>query len=131
LLLFNGTPPTDTYNLSLHDALPICGQEQIVLVAESAAKAAGRLQEAQAAEDLGAVVGGVVPEQVAAEGRQAAAVAEQVADGQLAGGVGVVELEPRQVLGDGVVPLDLALIHEDGDSRGGKCLGAGGDAEEG
>ena len=41
---------------------------------------------------------------------------EQVANRQLARDVGVVELEPGQVVDDGRVPLELALLDEQADA---------------
>ena len=56
---------------------------------------------------------------------------EQIADGDFARHVRVVELEPGQVFGDRIVPADLALVHQHADRRGGHRLGGGADGEAG
>ena len=60
-------------------------------VAEARAESPRRLDLAQALEDLGAIEARAVPELIGA--REAAAVRQQIAHGEVARGVGVVELE--------------------------------------
>jgi hypothetical protein len=57
-------------------------------------------------------------------------VRQQVADGHLAGDVGVVQLEGGHVLRHRVVPADLAFVHQHGERGGGERLGVGRDAEK-
>src|SRR5262245_30557518 len=71
-------------------------------------------------ENLVAAVGRVVPDEVAPERRQPAAVTDEVADGQLAGDVRVIQLKGGQVLGCLVLPAELALVYENGQGSGGE-----------
>ncbi len=91
-----------------------------VVVGEARAEAGRRLQEAQAPHRIGAGdLGGRHEEQVTLPQSEAAAMHQQVADRHLARDPGVVHPEIRQVIDDRVVPVDLALVHEDRE-RGGR-----------
>src|SRR6185437_13124259 len=99
-------------------------------VAELAAEARIGRQVANAAQDFGAAVGRSIPEQVAAPA-QAAAMGEEVADRDLAGDVGVVELEAGQVLRSVIVPVHAARVDHHRNGGGGEGLGIGADGEDG
>ena len=126
-------------NVAAHEVVPTLSgggrhdlarrEEHDVLVAVAAAETPAGLQEADAAQDLVAVVRRRPPQPVAA--RKAAAVREQVPDRQLPGHVRVSKLETGEVLRDGIVPGDLAGIDEHGEGGRGERLGAGRDGEEG
>ena len=74
--------------------------------------------------------GGVGPvHEVPGAQAQARTVGEQVADGEFAGDVGIRQLEARQVLDDGVIPGQLALVHQDRHGGRAESLGIGGDAK--
>ena len=55
---------------------------------------------------------------------------EQIAQRHFARDVGIVHLKPRQVLGYGVVPCDLALVHQNAQRRRRKGFRIRGDAEQ-
>ncbi len=88
---------------------------------------AGR-QVPRAPQDLRPVERRGDPEQIVA--RQPAAVGEQVADGQLAADVSVLELEGGEVVRHRVVPAQLPLVHQHPQRRHRHRLGGGGDGEE-
>ncbi len=69
-----------------------------------------------------------VPQQIGI--RHTGPMRQQVADPHLAGHVRVVEGEPRQVLGDRVVPPELALVDEHAERRRGHRLGRRADGEQ-
>ena len=110
----------------------LAGHEvQHVVVGVGAAEAGRRLDVAQPPGNLLPVVGARgPPEQVARAEAEAAPVNQQVADRQLARHVRVVHLEPRQVVDDGRVPLQLALLDEQAERRGGEHLRVRRDAEQ-
>ena len=111
------------------DELPGRDVEQVV-VGVGAAETGGRLDEAQALDDfVAAEVAGRKEHQVAGAQAEPAAVRQQVADRHLAGDVRVVHLEGGHVLGDRVVPADLAFVHQHGERGAGERLGIGRDAE--
>jgi hypothetical protein len=56
--------------------------------------------------------------------------ASKVAHGHLAGGVRVVHAEAGKLVGDLVVPRELALVDEDGQRGSDECLGARADGED-
>ena len=105
--------------------------EQVVVI-ELGAEARYRLQVAQAVHDLGTRhVGGRKEHQVAGAQAQAAAVRQQVANGEFARDVRVVHAELRQDVDDLVVPAHLAFVHEHGEGRRREGLGVGADLEQG
>jgi len=71
----------------------------------------------------------VIPEQIVAA--DAAAMAEQIAHGEHRVGVRVGELEAGQVLANGVIPVDDAIIGEHRKERGGEGFRAGSEREDG
>jgi len=58
-------------------------------------------------------------------------VGEKIPHREFAGGVGVVEAEPGEVIDDPVIPLQAAFVHELGQQGRGEGLGVGGDLEPG
>ncbi len=102
-----------------------------VVVGVGAAEARRQGDLAETLDDLAAPVGRLgEEEQVPGPEAEPAPVDEEVAHGQLARDVGVGELEPAQVARDRGVPLELALLDEQGQGRGREDLGVRGDAEE-
>jgi hypothetical protein len=97
----------------------------------SALKNGRQRDEADAADDFGGVqVCGGPEHEVARAEAEAAPVGEQVADGHLAGDIGVVHLEVGHVVDHAVAPLQLAFVDEDGEGGGGEGFGVGGDGEK-
>jgi hypothetical protein len=86
-------------------------------------------QVAGAPDDLDPIQGGGDPDVVVAG--DTGPVGEEVPDRYVTCDVWVGELEPGQVVDDGVVPLDGALVDQHAQSGGGHGLGSGGDGEEG
>ena len=72
-----------------------------------------------------------VLEQVAGFGGETTAVRKEVADGDLAGRLGVRKLEVGFEIGDAIVPTDLSLADQRSEDGGGDGLGDGGDFEDG
>ena len=103
-------------------------EEHDVLIAVLRAEAPAGLQVAEVVQHLRAVEPRSVPHEVAA--RQAAAVRQQIAHRQLARDVRIRQLEPGEILGDGIVPRDLAGIDQHGERRRGERLGGGADGEQ-
>ena len=97
------------------------GHEHQVVVLEGLADILVGLQVAQASKDLLAGKRRVVPQQVVAG--QAHAVGYHVARGQTLAGHRVVQLEGRQEIADGLIPIQLALVHQQAQVEGGKGFG--------
>ena len=57
-------------------------------------------------------------------------MAQEIANGELACYVRIVECERGEEFDHRIVPGDLALVYEHGESGGGERFGIGGDAEE-
>ena len=96
---------------------------QHVVVGVTAAEAGRGLDMAQRAHGVGAAARrGRDEHQVARAQAQAAAVHEQVAHGHLVGHPCVVHAEPRDVVDDLVVPLDLAVVDQHRERGGGDRL---------
>ena len=100
-----------------------------VLIAPVRAEGPGGLHVAQVFDHAAAGAGAVDP--VGVVPRQARAVAEQVARRGVVGGEGVHEPNPGQVFDHGLVPVELALVHQHRGRRRGKGLGAAADLVEG
>ena len=83
----------------------------------------------EVAQQLGLGVVGAVPAVLMA--RQARAVADQVAQGDVLGDVVVVEADLGDIGLDGGIPVQLAGVNELGGQRAGEGLGAGADLVEG
>ena len=105
------------------------GDVHDVLVAELRAEAPRRLQKPDAANDLVAVVARAVPHHLAA--REPATMAQQIANGDLARGVGIGELEAGEVLRRAAVQRELLLVGQH--RHHGRCEGLGrrADCEDG
>jgi hypothetical protein len=136
-----GSHPQRLENLFAHVVIPTlsadrcnhlaCGQKHQVVVSKRGAEAGGRLQVAEAIDDLLSRKRGVRPEhQVAFTQAQAAAMAKQVADLHLLGNVWRVHHKPRQMVVHRVVPVDFASVYKRCQRRGCERLGIRADAEE-
>jgi hypothetical protein len=108
-----------------------CHQEHGVRVPEAGSEVEGRLQQAKAVEGVGPVVNRAKPRQVPDECAETTAVAEEIADRDLAGDQRIVQLELRHVAEDRIVPRNLAVLHQQTHRRRGERLRARTDAEEG
>ena len=75
-------------------------------------------------------LGGGPPHQVALAEPEPGPVRDEVAQGDLARHPGVVHLELGQVLRDGIVPVQPAVLGEDRQGGAGERLGVGGDPEQ-
>ena len=104
-------------------------EEHQVLVLPRAAKAPGRLQVADASDDLEAVVRPSGPDRVTAG--EAAPMGEKVPDGELPGRVGIVHLEPRYVVDHPVVPAQAAFVDQKSQRGRGERLRCRAHGEEG
>lgn len=105
---------------------------QQVVVGVAAAEAGCGPEEAQPPYRLGAAQRRARHEQqVARTQAQAAAVHEQIADGDLARHPGVVHLEAGQAVDDPVVPAELSLVDQHREHRDGERLAGRADREDG
>ena len=69
--------------------------------------------------------GHAIPKQVVPA--DAGAMAEQVADSDQGVGFGIGQVKIRQVLANGIVPVQLAVVHQHCESQRGEGFGAGGE----
>ncbi len=130
--------PDRIHDAGLHEPVPRhsgCGRHHFaghlihdVLVHETGSHRVGELEAADPLEDLARRQVAPHPQQV--RPAEAAVVTEQVAHGELARHRRIGELEPGQVLGDLVIPRDLALVYQHGDGERRHRLGRGHHAEE-
>ncbi len=107
------------------------GNEQHVVVGVGAAETGRRRDVAELPEDFFPAPVGVEPEQVPGAEGEAAPVGEQVPDGELMRHIRrAAQAEPGEIVGDRIVPAELAVVHQDAERRGGDRLGIGGHLEE-
>ena len=100
-----------------------------IAVSVMRAKAPRRPEKTKPPEQLiGVVRPAARPEQVAA--RKPAPVSDQIADGELARHPRIGELERRQMIGDAIIPVELAIVNEHRQQNPGERLAVGCKREE-
>ena len=111
------------------DDLSCCNVEHVI-VCIPAAEARCRLDVAEPLEDFLAAVVRVKPEKVACAESESAPVREQVGHGELPRHVWVIELEPREMVDDQIIPAKLPFVDEDCKGRRGERLRVRRDLED-